>query len=169
MRPATAHDAPTIAQLHVQAWRVAYEGIVPADVLTSQSVQRRMDWWTGCLTGPERDDVRVAVAVSSGEVVGFCAVGSSRDEGADTTVGEIHAIYVTPVRWACGAGSALLAAGEQWLREEVGSKEATLWVLEENRRTRGWYERRGWHWDGCRREEKLGGAALTELRYRMRL
>ena len=94
---------------------------------------------------------------------------ASLSSDAYTTVGEIHAIYVTPARWAGGAGSALLAEGEQRLREEVGSKEVTLWVLKENRRTRGWYERRGWQWDGCHREEMLGGAALTELRYRRRL
>lgn len=88
---------------------------------------------------------------------------------ANTTMGEIHAIYATPARWAGGAGSALLAEGEQRLLVDVGSKEATLWVLKQNRRTRGWYERRGWQRDGCRREKKLGGAVLTELRYRRRL
>lgn len=169
VRPATVQDARVIAEIHVEAWRVAYDGVVPADVLTNQSVQRRADWWTRCLRAPAGDVVRVAVAVSSDEVVGFCAVGPSRDDDAPATVGEVHAIYVAPAIWAGGAGSALLAEGEQWLREEVGCREATLWVLQQNRKARAWYERRGWRWDHSRRQEQQGGLALTELRYRRRL
>ena len=49
-----------------------------------------------------------------------------------------------------------------------GFREGVLWVLEDNPRGRDFYERQGWHADGGRKVEDLGGVELTELRYRRR-
>ncbi len=46
---------------------------------------------------------------------------------------------------------------------------ATLWVLEDNRRARRFYEAAGWHADGAAVEDTTGGASLNKLRYRRSL
>lgn len=169
VRPAKPGDAAPIAQIHVTAWQVAYDGLVPAEVLAGQSVERRHAWWATRLASPPERGLRTDVAVADDHVIGFCVTGPSRDDDAETTVGEVHAIYVSPSHWAVGAGSALLTAAEQHLHDELACTQATLWVLHNNHRTRAWYERRGWHADGSQRHENRGSMLLFELRYRKHL
>jgi hypothetical protein len=45
----------------------------------------------------------------------------------------------------------------------------TLWVLEKNAQARHFYEARGFRLDASRREEKIGGSLLTEVRYEKRI
>jgi GNAT superfamily N-acetyltransferase len=103
----------------------------------------------------------VFVAEEAERVVGFASVGDSRDERGK---GELSAIYVLPEAWGFGAGSALMASALEELR---GYSSATLWVLEDNPRARGFYEREGWILDGGRREEVILGAPVAEVRYRI--
>jgi hypothetical protein len=44
-----------------------------------------------------------------------------------------------------------------------------LWVMESNARTRRWYERQGWSFDGRRRDAEVWGVTITEVRYRTTL
>ena len=88
----------------------------------------------------------------------------SRDERG---VGELYAIYVEPSSWSTGAGRALIERAEQELAERYD--QATLWVLEDNPRARGFYERAGWTSDGGRKAEERLGVRAPEVRYRKRL
>jgi RimJ/RimL family protein N-acetyltransferase len=47
--------------------------------------------------------------------------------------------------------------------------EATLWVLEANRRARRFYEHAGWRRDGTNKFEEFLGVHSEETRYRKRL
>lgn len=169
VRPATVSDAGGIAEVHVAAWRGAYEAIVPAEVLARQSVARRQSWWEEVLV-PEADHgLAVDVALAEEVIAGFCAAGLSRDDDAGLGMGELYALYVHPSQWGRGAGSALLDHGEQRLSSDFRLVQATLWVLEANSSARAWYERRGWKADGAWREEQRGSLQLRELRYRKTL
>jgi GNAT superfamily N-acetyltransferase len=105
------------------------------------------------------------VADLGGEIVGFVAVGKSRDPGTD---GELFAIYVHPEHWGTGTGRALIEAGETELRR-LGHKEAVLWVLDDNPRARRFYELAGWSVDGAAREIHIFGFDVPEVRYAKRL
>lgn len=83
-------------------------------------------------------------------------------------VGELYALYVHPQAWSTGVGrsrhdealKALVAAGH---------REATLWVLDPNRRGRDFSYRQGWLPDGGKKTEERPGRVLMEVRYRRSL
>jgi GNAT superfamily N-acetyltransferase len=100
--------------------------------------------------------------------VGFAASGPPRDEDVPLPAAEVYAIYVLPESWRRGAGRALLeVATDQWLAQ--GATTLVVWVLEANAPGRAFYEALGWSPDGARQEIDLGGFAVTEVRYRLRV
>lgn len=105
------------------------------------------------------------VAESGDELVGFASAGPSRDQDAtpDAT-GEVYAIYLLPSRWGRGAGRALMSAAVSYL-SAAGFKEATLWVLDSNARSRAFYAKAGWDADGTVKTDDSRGFPLTEVRY----
>jgi GNAT superfamily N-acetyltransferase len=62
----------------------------------------------------------------------------------------LDALYVRPAAWGTGVAARLHDRAVEALRE-AGVERARLWVLEENRRARRFYERRGWVLDGTSR------------------
>ena len=60
MRPAEIWDAEAIARIHVDAWKVAYRGIVPQNHLDALSVDdRRLRWRKHLQTGERQTLVAV--------------------------------------------------------------------------------------------------------------
>jgi RimJ/RimL family protein N-acetyltransferase len=97
-----------------------------------------------------------------GEVVGVAHVGPDRQ---DQTRGELWMINLAPAAWGQGYGRALLEAATDALRAQRFT-EAVLWVLDGNARARRFYEAAGWYFDGTAKREDVGGAVITEVRYR---
>ena len=159
-RRATLQDAPGIARVHVQTWKVAYDGIVPRAHLDGLSGEARTLRWRDNLSNPLGVTL---VAESGGQVVGWLSYGKSRDEGADG-VGEIYGIYVHPDSWNQGFGRQLMQDAEQalWLEKY---RSITLWVFELNARSRRFYEHSGYSADGTRKTVSIGGQELVELLY----
>jgi ribosomal protein S18 acetylase RimI-like enzyme len=100
-------------------------------------------------------------------VVGFSSLGTARP-GDDPQLGELFTIYVDPDEWGAGIGRSLMAATFARLRDE-GFVEAVLWVLEDNPRTRRFYELAGWTVDGATMEQEWLGSVVREVRYRIGL
>jgi GNAT superfamily N-acetyltransferase len=162
---AAVEHAEGIATVHVAAWRRAYDGLLPADVLLALSVEKRTEAWRRQL-----QDMAVAtwVAGTGGtDIDGFVSVGRSRDDDASSLIGELYAIYVHPDSWSTGVGYALFSLATRALAADYVA--ATLWVLEGNSRACRFYERQGWTRDGARREQAWGAAVLQEARYSVRL
>lgn len=164
LRRATVDDAYEIAVVHVNSWREAYVGQVPAPFLEALSFERRESMWRSSLE-VQSGDHRPWVAESDSGIVGFVSVGLSRDNDATTTTGEVYAIYVEPECWSRGIGRELLRHASRDLREH-GFLVATLWVLASNERARRFYEWSNWHFEGKRRTETIGSAEVEEVRYR---
>lgn len=165
LRTAETGDARGIATVHVETWRVAYVGIIPAEVLDGLSVDQRSVKWEETLAGLGSGE-RVEVAEDGGRVVGFAFTGACRDEDA-FGLGELYAIYVSPSHWGAGVGPALVASARQALIE-AGHDRAVLWVLEDNKRARSFYERDGWAPDGAVKSYGDGGG-VRAVRYRVTL
>jgi len=158
---ASATDCRAVAQIHVDAWRVAYDGIVPSDYLTSLSVDKRETAWRSVV---ECGTPRVLVARTGEGVVGWIAYGRSRDDGSGPDVGEIWALYVAPTAWSTGVGRALWDAARPDLQEQ-GYRSVTLWVIRDNARAIRFYEGCGFAIEaGSAKEFELGGAQIIELR-----
>lgn len=109
----------------------------------------------------------ILVADGGAGVVGFATAGRADDDSLAQT-GELYAIYVHPDAWSRGAGQALMAEALGRLRS-MGFWEAILWVLEENPRTRRFYELGGWKLDGATRVDTYLDTPVRVVRYRIAL
>ncbi len=143
--------------MHVETWQAAYAHALPPEQLQALSVEEAVE--------RHRSRPPTFVAERGGEILGFVAVGSSRDPG---TGGELFAIYVHPEHWGTGVGRALIEAGEEELRR-LGHQDAILWVLDDNPKARRFYALAGWSLDGTARGIHIFGFDVSEVRYAKRL
>jgi GNAT superfamily N-acetyltransferase len=86
------------------------------------AIRERWREMTGRVFVAERDGVPVGVAAVEGEW--------------------LNGLYVHPDEWGTGAGDRLHDAAVEAIA--AAHDEARLWVLDENRRARRFYERHGW-------------------------
>jgi len=140
IRSAAPADAEAIERLRVRGWQTAYRHVFPTEELD----RMQPDWsrWAESLARPE-PGFSCFVAVEEETVLGWATVGPALDREG---VGELHGLYVDPDCWGRGAGRALLERSEV----ELGRtwRHAVLWTLEDNPRTRRFYEAAGWRFDG---------------------
>lgn len=95
LRDAVPEDATAVATLHVRAYRAAYRGTFPDEILDALQPQDRVERYQFGALGSSRSTI---VACLGGLVRGFVTVGPSRD--ADLSGhGEIYALYVDPAEW----------------------------------------------------------------------
>ena len=97
-------------------------------------------------------------------LVGFCSFGPSRDDGATERTAEVLTIYLLEDVAGRGIGRELFASAIDRLRE-LGYDRATLWVMASNDRSRRFYERAGWSWDGTTSEHRFDCANVPIVRY----
>jgi len=172
VRPATPSDAAGIAAVHVASWQRAYSGLLPQDFLDGLSVEARTNTWHQVLSQPPAPGVAsTLVAELDGRIIGFASVGPSRDDDAEPGTQELWGIYLHPDCWGAGHGHALHAHALAALRANASSAdtEATLWVLDGNKRACRFYERHGWRPDGAKKTDWRGEVRLDEIRYRCTL
>lgn len=172
VRHGVREDADTLARAHIDAWRVAYRGVIPDEYLDSPEFEsERTTMWQGW-TWPNQPGAQLFVPEVDGRVVGFGLVGPERGDhaGAHTRRGEVYAFYLHPTAWGSGAASATMARCTEFLRD-AGFTEAVLWVLRDNPRARRFYEKSGWRvtgeetsWDGPSTAAKLP-VPVTETQY----
>lgn len=161
IRAATIADATGIAAVHVLSWQAIYRGHFPDELLANLSVERRAAGWTQWLADPAQS---TAVYESETGIVGFVAIGPSRDADAGPLTGELTTIYVAPHLWRRGIGAELM----RWATDQAAARHwtaMTLWVLEGNAVARTFYERCGWAADGATKREPFGGRVVDEVRY----
>jgi GNAT superfamily N-acetyltransferase len=165
VRRARPADAAPIAVVHVRSWQGAYRGLLPQEYLDGLDPDARTEPWRRALERDGWPEAGTIVAVSDGRVGGFANFGPTRDtDPGGTRVGEIPAIYVLPEAWGTGLGRALMTATLSQLAG-CGFESATLWVLDTNARARRFYARAGWTADGSAKQDDIGGALVTEVRY----
>lgn len=145
-----------ISRIYEESWKTAYRGIVPQAYLDGIPAGRwaealdRAGWDTLVLTEGER-------------LIGTSSVCASRWPDWPG-FGEVVSLYLLPESMGKGYGKALLAAAVRRLAEQ-GFQDALLWVLEENRRARRFYERAGFTLAGDVMDGEIGGKPLREVLY----
>jgi GNAT superfamily N-acetyltransferase len=165
----TETEARSLTQVHIDAWKWAYRGLLPESYLDNLDDQHeaRLEVWRRLLS---QDPARSAVwvAIEDGEIVGFACTGPSRDGNASPGEAELLSIYLLERVVGTGIGRLLMSRAISELRNQ-GYNSAVLWVLESNDRARRFYERGGWALDGGRQVDSRPGFDLVEVRYRIDL
>ena len=159
--PATLEDCELVAELHVAAWRVAYEDLLPSAFLASLSVQSRAVEWRQVLQERRSE---LMLARSDDGVIGFVSFGSCRDDDAPPGRGEIWSIYLHPQHWSTGVGRALwLAADERLAQLEYSS--TSMWVIIGNERAMRFYLQAGFEVEsGSEKSLKIADFTVREVR-----
>ncbi|HEY0693597.1 MAG TPA: GNAT family N-acetyltransferase [Kribbella sp.] len=160
IRPASAGDAPRVAQIYVQSWNLGFGQLMPPLVLDGDRVSR---WAAELITGR----TRWWVAEWDGLLAGFVGVGPSRDP-VDPELGELDTIAVDPGRWRTGIGTALMRTALEAFVDD-GFPEAILWTLAAYDRGQRFYESAGWKRDGGVRDEGHQVSFRHSLRQSSRL
>jgi GNAT superfamily N-acetyltransferase len=148
--------------VRTRTWQIAYAHVFPAEALEAMTPEPWVERWQALLASP-RPQAHVLVGEHNSEVVGFAHIGPTQDERLQG-LGELFAIYVLPEAWGLGVGQALMAETLNRLRLD-GFEGAILWVLEDNPRTRRFYELAGWYADGGAKDEEWLGTSVREIRY----
>jgi GNAT superfamily N-acetyltransferase len=161
IREARVEDAPTLARVHVDAWRTTYPGIVPDEYLASLSYSQREEAWRICLTTPEYGELTYLAEDDERQVIGFATGGPERT-GNRVYPAELHAIYLLSRGRRLGLGTQLVRTVAGRL-VQLNYLSLMVWVLAENP-SRAFYEALG----GEKFKEavvEIGGAKLVELAY----
>ncbi|PZN57317.1 MAG: GNAT family N-acetyltransferase [Proteobacteria bacterium] len=126
IRRAEPRDAKQIAEVHFEAWRGAYAGIIPHRTLTSMINRRGPDWWANAI----RRAATVLVIEIGGRIAGYATLGRNRSKELRQQ-GEIYELYLRPEYQGIGLGSRLFAAARKKLADH-GLKGLVVWALEDN-------------------------------------
>jgi len=160
IRKALPEDAFEYAACHIASWRSAYAGIVPDEHLNSLSAVDRAERLKKNMR--EVKDYAYYCAICEKEIIGILIIGKSSDE-EKPAAGEIGAIYLVEAFLGKGVGKKMMDYALNALKRD-GYEDVILWVLEENKRARQFYEKCGFVFDGAKKTIEIG-TPLIEIRY----
>lgn len=126
IRKAEPRDAAAIADVHLEAWRGAYSGIIPHRSLTAMINRRGREWWGNAI----RRAANILVLEIGGTIAGYATVGRNRAKALKQQ-GEIYELYLRPQYQGIGLGTRLFKAARQALASQ-GLDGLVVWALEEN-------------------------------------
>jgi ribosomal protein S18 acetylase RimI-like enzyme len=158
----TREDIKSQAVVHALSFREGYKGIIPDSFLRGYTPEKREIYFIDEF----KRSVYTFTVKDNGTLIGFSTVGRCRDDDKDASVGEVWGLYIHPEYWSRGYGSALFDFVISELRN-IGFREITLWVLEENKRARSFYRQKGFFFDGIKKEINLG-KRLIKVRYQLK-
>ena len=138
IRPARADDAAALASL---ATHLGY----PADEAAMRARMQRI---------AAADDYETFVAERGGAVIGFAGVTWKWSYTDDTPRAQLMALVVDPAERGRGTGAALVAAAEEWGRQQ-GAGGIFVTTALHRERTHRFYERLGYAQTGFRYVKKL--------------
>lgn len=132
-------EAEVFATIHVNCWREAYEGIIPADYLAQQTPEKRKRMWGEVTVNPDRI---VIGAYLDGQAVGFALAGKPVEQLYENEDGQLAALYILQKFHRMGIGRALVKqSAAQWMG--MGGHSMSLATFEANTPARRFYEALG--------------------------
>lgn len=149
-------DRLAISNIYEESWKYAYRDIIPQSYL--DSIPRGN--WASKL---DREGVLSLVLIEDNTLIGTTSYCKSRSADFDS-FGEIISIYLLPQYIGKGYGRPLLEAAVDEL-VKLGYCDIFLWVLEENKRARRFYEKAGFAFSNHYLDDNIGGRELREMQY----
>lgn len=170
IRRAVAANVPDLARLMVKSWLDAHHGQMPEHLWK----KRREEWtpsvsangWMRTIRNIERSGTPgeiLLVAFLDETLVGLAHASL----GADGSIADLTALYVSIDLQRRGVGSKLLAAVQKHFLGQ-NAKSLKIGVLDSNAPARGFYEARGARYVGSRDFDEEG-TSLPEAVYRIGL
>src|ERR1700680_3265173 len=158
IRRAKASDAPAVASAHDEAWRMAYQGIIPGTELDRLINRRGPAWWESAI----RKGSRIALLQFGDKVAGYANYGRNR-AGSLHYDGEIYELYLRPEYQGLGFGRRLFTAARRDLAQS-GLKSMVIWALSDNDPAVGFYRALGGR-GAARSSEKFGAKSLDKVAF----
>lgn len=137
IRAARSADAERLADAHDEAWRHAYQGIIPHLPLTRMINRRGPGWWQQAL----EKGMPALLLCFDGALAGYATFGRSRMRGTPYK-GELFELYVRPVYQGAGFGRRLFESTRERL-VQTGHRGLVVWALADNEAACGFYRRLG--------------------------
>jgi ribosomal protein S18 acetylase RimI-like enzyme len=158
IRPAKPSDASAVAGAHDEAWRAAYQGIIPSVELDKLINRRGADWWDSAI----RKGSRISILAFADNVAGYANYGRNRARSLYYD-GEIYEIYLRPEYQGVGFGRRLFTAARRDLAQS-GMKSLVVWALSDNDPAVEFYRALGGR-AVARSSERFGTRVLDKVAY----
>jgi GNAT superfamily N-acetyltransferase len=158
-------DMDRIGEINADSWRERLGDILPAAVLDSLHPADLALVWAGGLINPPTPAHRILVAVTSGDIAGYAAIGPSADPDADPVTGELLALEVDPRHQRRGHGSRLMAAAVDAGRA-LGNHSMTAWCAVQDEVRRAFLQSAGWAPDAAVRDLAVADPHAPDLTLR---
>lgn len=149
-------DRLAISKVYEESWKYAYQGIVPSEYLKNIPEGQ----WAAHIEEEDRSNL---IMILDGRIIGTSGFSQSRIPEMDG-FGEIISLYLLPEYMGNGYGAVLLQAAMDELAK-MGYDKMFLWVLEENKNARRFYEKSGWIQSKHCLCSNIGGKELREVQY----
>ncbi len=160
MREAVPADAALISHLFAESWKDAYRGIIEQHYLDRLPDEY---WVPSVRAWLESGRLSALISYEDDQPVGSVVYGRGRDEEREDW-GEIVSLYILPVWFRKGHGTALLQAAMEEMRKEH-YRRFYLWAIDGNKAADAFYRRRGFHRTGERVAYRIGGGDVKDVRY----
>jgi ribosomal protein S18 acetylase RimI-like enzyme len=126
IRQAKPSDAAAVATTHDDAWRSAYQGIIPGTELEKLISRRGPDWWESAI----RKGSRISVLGFGDTLAGYANYGRNRARSLFYD-GEIYELYLRPEFQGLGFGRRLFSSARRDLLQS-GLKSLVVLALADN-------------------------------------
>jgi GNAT superfamily N-acetyltransferase len=160
-REATPNDIEKIAALHAQSWQLHYQGILKEEFLSQAVEENRLEVWRSRLQNPAENQY-ILLAEDAGVLCGFACVFADEDPVWGALLDNLH---ISAHRKGEGIGTMLLRLAAQWAVQRRPSTNFYLWVYEDNRNARKFYEGLGAVNQEMVSTENPGGGSANVCRY----
>ena len=158
IRRAKSVDATDVAETHDEAWRAAYQGIIPGNELEKLINRRGPDWWESAI----RKGSRITILQFGDRIAGYTNYGRNRARSLFYD-GEIYEIYLRPEFQGLGFGRRLFSAARKDLNQS-GLKSMVVWALSDNESAMEFYRALGGR-AVARSSERFGAKTLDKVAY----
>ena len=126
IRRAKPSDAAAVADTHDEAWRGAYQGVIPGLELEKLVTRRGANWWDSAI----RKGSRISLIAFVEKVAGYANYGRNRARSLFYD-GEIYELYLRPEYQGLGFGRRLFTSAHRDLAQS-GLKSLVVWALSDN-------------------------------------
>jgi ribosomal protein S18 acetylase RimI-like enzyme len=158
IRRARPADAKSVAEAHDEAWRGAYQGVIPGPELERLIARRGANWWDGAI----RKGSRISIMAFGDTIAGYTNYGRNRARSLYYD-GEVYELYLRPEFQGLGFGRRLFVAARRDLAQS-GMKSMVVWALADNTPAVEFYRALGGR-AVARSSEKFGDKVLDKVAY----
>jgi ribosomal protein S18 acetylase RimI-like enzyme len=158
IRRARPADAKSVAATHDDAWRNAYQGVIPGPELERLIARRGEAWWNGAI----RKGSRISLLAFGDTIAGYANYGRNRARSLYYD-GEIYELYLRPEFQGLGFGRRLFTAARRDLAHS-GMKSVVVWALSDNEPATEFYRALGGK-AVARSSERFGAKVLDKVAF----